>query len=423
MSRRFTSDELGDKVSSFTKLMTIEESNSKIGLGSKIRNIDLFIHRWDKPDTIETDIIDFLTHQLKIIALTDGEASSIFNDGRVYNGITGPMTDILRTCYLTLYSKLIYENLEIDQDKDFNIFISLLFGILYNSEEDKLLIPTSEFYAIKRIIIFFKRKMPDKFNDEWWDKLIQDFTNIYDNILPTWEFWQKTQNRRSSSIWDRYTNKKDFVPGIWEKHPCYIIDYQDNLDLDKEKTLRRFRYLKEFFNNPDSKTNIDIISCSPISPEGDLSTSLAGATAVKSAGSAAAGNAAAGGASAGSVAAGSASAGSASVSGASAGGASVGSAPLPPPPPAGYMSTSSVPLPPQPSAGYMSTNAPLPPPPPAGYMSTSAPLPPPPPAGYMSTSSVSLPPQPPPLAGGSSTVNYINKYLKYKEKYLKLKSK
>jgi hypothetical protein len=365
MSRRFTSDELGDKVSSFTKLMTIEPSNDDIGLGTKIRNIDLFIHRWDKPDTIETDIIDFLTHQLKIIALTDGEASSIFNDGRVYNGITGPMTDILRACYLTLYSKLIYENLEIDQDKDFNIFISLLFGILYNSEEDKLLIPTSEFYAIKRIIIFFKSKMPDKFNDEWWDKLIQDFTNIYDNILPTWEFWQKIQNRRSSSIWDRYVNKKYFVPGIWEKHPCYIIDYGDNLDLDKEKTLRRFRYLKEFFNNPDSKANIDIISCSPISSEGDLSTSLAGATAVKSAGGASAGNAAAGG-----VSVSGASVSGASVSGASAGGASTSSVPLPHPPPAGYMSTNI-----------------------------------------------------PPLAGDSSTVNYINKYLKYKEKYLKLKSK
>lgn len=224
----------------------------------------MFIHRWDKEDDTQYDIPDFLTHQLKIEMITEGHERMIFNDSRVYNGITGPISDVLRACYFNLYSTLLNKDLRIDLERDFDTFISLLFGIRYNDEQDKLLIPQSEFEAIQNIITMLRSLKPDnKFNDRWWQTLKESIINIYDVELPRWSFWNENHGQRSSSlIWSRlYSYGIRFKPGIWEKHPCYVINYEDNLDLNKSKTLKMVEYLHALFRDPYSKECIDISEC------------------------------------------------------------------------------------------------------------------------------------------------------------------
>jgi len=261
--QRFTEAELSTKI---TNIDTMLEMNRFIGIS--VRNIDLFIHRWDKEDDTQYDILEFLNHQLKIEIITDDNEERIFNDSRAYNGITGPMSDVLRACYFSLYSKLLNKGLQINLEHDFNTFISLLFGIRYDDEQDKLLIPKSEFEAIQNIIFQLRSKKPDnKFNDEWWETLKRSIIDIYDVILPAWSFWNENPDKRGSYyIWSRlHEYGIVFEPGIWEKHPCYVINHRENFDFDKSKTLKRIQYLHDLFRDPYSKECIDITKC-----EGDV---------------------------------------------------------------------------------------------------------------------------------------------------------
>ena len=262
MSQKYTQEKIEENITSLDKML---KGKHKI-IGHRVRNIDLFIHRWDKPDCIQDDISDFLLHQLKIITITNEYQIEIFNDTSVYNGETGTMTDVLRACYFSLYSILLNNGLKINLEKDFNIIISLLFGIRYNEDEDKIILPLTEFTAIKQIIKNFKELNPDhKFNELWWSNLKESLATIYIEILPKWSYWNENPDKRSSKvIWGRLplTIKSTFKPGIWEKHPCYIIHFDDNLDFDINKTLRRIEYLEALFNDPDSKMCIDISNCS-----------------------------------------------------------------------------------------------------------------------------------------------------------------
>jgi len=261
--QRLTEAELFTKI---TNIDTMLEMNSFLGIS--VRNIDLFIHRWDKEDNTQYNIHEFLTHQLKIEMITENYEEQIFNDSRAYNGITGPMSDVLRACYFNLYSTLLNKGLTINLEDDFNTFISLLFGIRYDDEKDKLLIPKSEFEAIRNIIFQLTSLKPNnKFNDAWWETFKRSIIDIYDVKLPSWTFWNENPDqRRSSDIWSRlHEYGIVFVPGIWEKHPCYVIDHRDNLDFDKSKTLKRMQYLHDLFRDPYSKECIDITKC-----EGDV---------------------------------------------------------------------------------------------------------------------------------------------------------
>jgi hypothetical protein len=253
-----STSEIESKLVDINKILEISEFSP---IGVPIRNIDLFIHRWDKPDGTQFDIPDFLTHQSIIETLTQGNEERIFNDSRSYNGETGPMTDILRACYFSLYAILLEKDLQINLENDFNIFISLLFGIRYNEEEDKLLIPQSEFEAIQRIILQLRSKDHTKFIDTWWNELKENVNSVYDS-LHTKEFWINYPDRRTSDyIYHSLNVKFRLERGIWEKHPCYIINSVDNFDLDKNKTLKRIQYLHSFFKDPYSKECIDISEC------------------------------------------------------------------------------------------------------------------------------------------------------------------
>lgn len=257
--RYLTEADLQTKITNIDTMLKIDNSLT----GVPVRNIDYFIHRWDKEDDTQYNISEFLNHQLIIEMITENYEERIFNDSRAYNGITGPMSDVLRACYFHLYSKLLNKGLKINLENDFNTFISLLFGIRYDDKQDKLLIPKSEFEAIQNIIIQLRSLKPDnKFNDAWWETLKNSIKNIYDVKLPTWSYWNENPDQRNSfTIWNNWLLNMEFEPGIWEKHPCYVIDYRNNLDLDKNKTLKMINYLHALFLDPYSKECIDITEC------------------------------------------------------------------------------------------------------------------------------------------------------------------
>lgn len=235
----------------------LEYSKIKSPIGVNIRNIDLIIHRWGVTnDDIEYNIPDFLEHQKNIISLSEDNELQLFNSNTVYNGLTGPMTDILRACYFQVYSYLLDKNVPINTNKhldsgnDLQIFISLLFSIKYDVIEDKLLIPQSELDAIKKIIPKFKQlnKNNFEFDNEWWNNLKHTIINTYDVVLPQWYFWNTNPHMQSSSlIWDRIKQHVKLYNGIWETRPYYMIAYQDNFDLNKENTLKRIEYLHTLF--------------------------------------------------------------------------------------------------------------------------------------------------------------------------------
>jgi hypothetical protein len=234
-----------------------EESNL---IGQPVRNIDILIHRWDLDNKTIYNIKDFLEHQDYLIAISVNHEREYFNMGsKIKRGDFDPMTDILRACYFAFYSFLLSKNLKYNLT-DIDIFISLILGIKFDYQNTTLKLPQSEFDAIKNIIKFFKQKHPDKYNSTWWNNLKVGIINLYDNILPNWEFWIKNPDERySANLWDRLKEllKLRFERGIWEKHPCYIGLCDTNMTLDKVEDLKRITYLEELFDNPDNKSYIN----------------------------------------------------------------------------------------------------------------------------------------------------------------------
>jgi hypothetical protein len=239
-------------------MLKISQEDSKL-INLPIRNIDILIHRWDLDDNTIYDIKDFLEHQDYLIAISDNHEREYFNMGsKIKRGDFDPMTDILRACYFAFYSFLLSKNLNYNLI-DIDIFISLILGIKFDYQNTTLKLPQSEFDAIKNIIKFFKQKHPDKYNSTWWNNLKVGIINLYDEILPNWEFWINNPNiRDSENLWNRLKTllKLRFARGIWEKHPCYIGSCEDNMTLDKVEDLKRITYLEELFDNPDNKSYI-----------------------------------------------------------------------------------------------------------------------------------------------------------------------
>lgn len=240
-------------------MLEISNEASKF-IGYPVRNIDILIHRWDLEMKTIYDIDDFLQHQYYLIGISDNHELEYFNMGsKIKRGDFDPMTDILRACYFTFYSFLLSKNLKYNL-RDIDIFISLILGIKFDYENTTLKLPQSEFDAIKNIIKFFKQKHPDKYNSTWWNNLKVGIINLYDNILPNWEFWiNNPDERHSPNLWDKLKVllKLSFLRGIWERHPCYIDVCDSNMTLDKVEDLKRITYLEELFDNPDNKSYIN----------------------------------------------------------------------------------------------------------------------------------------------------------------------
>lgn len=234
-------------------------------IGYSVRKIDTIIHRWKDDHTpnlnIEYDIEAHINHQYDMMSFTYGFEREIFNDSKVYNGKTGPMTDVLRACFFILYNDLLTKGIEINVQKDYGILVSLLSGIKYDDEQDKMIIPDEEFNAIREIILRFKSLRPDLYDDKWWNEITNSLIEAH-NSLNSWEWWENNPEKRTFQMIESRM-KKIRLPnhGIWEYHPCYIDYYLGNWSLELEFNLKKLNYLKSLFDNPFSKTNIDIRKC------------------------------------------------------------------------------------------------------------------------------------------------------------------
>lgn len=227
------------------------------GVLSHVRYIDFIIHGWNKRNnSLGVSVQAFLDHQSMLLDLCRGFEKRIFNDSRAYNGVTGPMTDALRACYFCLYSHLLDNDVECNGKIDFKILISLLFSIRFDVSRNQFAMPPSEFHALQNIVHRLKARYPQHdFQNEWW-KMIEDaMIDIFDNILPTWEFWQNNPGKRDSVLLStRLRSTYLFYHGIWETHPPYMTEVNENFDVDRTYCLKRIEFLREFFQDPLSKS-------------------------------------------------------------------------------------------------------------------------------------------------------------------------
>ena len=234
-------------------------------IGFPIREIDKIIHRWSVPGSIEYNLDSYINHQNMLIILTEGNEKKIFNDKNTHNGKTSTMTDILRACYFILYNHLIHLDLEINIDYDFKILITLLLSIEYNSDEDKLVIPTEEFISIQEILKFFKLNYEELYKLK--QNFLRDFqTDVQNAYLVTEgsEFWIINPNKRKTlNIFQRIKSnlRRELFKGIWESHPCYIHEVESVINFNMDITLKKINYLIEFLKDPLSKKNINIKKC------------------------------------------------------------------------------------------------------------------------------------------------------------------
>lgn len=234
-------------------------------IGFPIREIDKIIHRWSVQGSIEYNLDSYINHQNMLIILTEGNEKKIFNDKNTHNGKTSTMTDILRACYFILYNHLIHLDLEINIDYDFKILITLLLSIEYNSDEDKLVIPTEEFISIQEILKFFKLNYEELYKLK--QNFLRDFqTDVKNAYLVTEgsEFWIINPNKRKTlNIFQRIKSnlRRELFKGIWESHPCYIHEVESVINFNMDITLKKINYLIEFLEYPFSKENINIQEC------------------------------------------------------------------------------------------------------------------------------------------------------------------
>jgi hypothetical protein len=221
-------------------------------IGPPVRKIDTILHRWNNQQmniNIEYNIQAHIDHQDNMLYMLDGFEKEVFNDPNVYNGLTGTMTDMLRACYFTLYNNLLQKGLVINIEKDYSILISILLGINYNQEEDKLKIPLTEFNAIQQIILKFKSIKPYIYDKIWWETFTNKLIEAY-NSLESWEWWINNANEHSfEKIIERIKGFKIPTYGIWEYHPSYI-DYSLNpWNVDLESNLKKINHLNILFSS------------------------------------------------------------------------------------------------------------------------------------------------------------------------------
>ena len=219
-------------------------------IGVPVRKIDTILHRWNNQKMnvkVEDDIQAHVEHQYSMIVLLDGFEKEVFNDPRVYNGTTGPMTDMLRSCYFTLYNHLLQKGLEF-KIGDYSILVSILLGVRYNEEEDQLDIPPTELDAIKQIISRFELMAPNWYGRIWWENFANNLIDAYKS-LESWEFWINYPQKRSlGKIISNKMKGTRFPPrGIWEYHPSYIDYPFESWKVDLASNLKQINQLKSLF--------------------------------------------------------------------------------------------------------------------------------------------------------------------------------
>jgi len=215
------------------------------------REIDLFIH--NNP-MIRIDNTLHIEHQKKIIKLIQGREKEVLNDENViypyrnctyFNGETGTMSNILNSCFFSLYKYGLTKDVQVNLEDD----ICIIFMLLESIKIHKMHIKDKESlnYIIKELkkrnnlhFLFNKTKWEafiEYFNDEsksFGFKTVSQQYNVF-NVLgdPIKEFL-KVIDIKQSRIYEQY-----------EYGPNYL-NKSDDITYSMDR-IERFNTIKDIF--------------------------------------------------------------------------------------------------------------------------------------------------------------------------------